>query len=56
MKDASHGNYDIVRVVGTQNRQFPIKQRMFPSLCEREGVGSQVGQGDLLMKGKLQGF
>ena len=23
MKDSSHGNYDVVRVVGTQNRQLP---------------------------------
>ena len=41
MKNASYGNHDFVRVVGTQDRQFPIEQRKFPSLGEREGVGSQ---------------
>ena len=49
MKDASHGNYDVMRVVGTQNRQFPIEQRKFPSLGARVSRQS-IGQGDLLMK------
>ena len=58
MKDASHGNCDVMRVVGTQNRQFPIEQRKFPSLGRRQSIG----QGDLLMKrgnckaSKLLGF
>ena len=46
-RDASHGNGDVMRVVGTQNRQFPIEQSKFPSFGDRRWIG----QGDLLMKG-----
>lgn len=49
-RDASHGNDDVMRVVGTQNRQFPIEQSKFPSFGER-GSRQSIGQGDLLMKG-----
>ena len=46
-RGASHGNGDVMGVVGTQNRQFPIEQSKFPSF----GDGRWIGQGDLLMKG-----